>query len=75
VKIGDVWPNDPVGAIALAANDGCVVGLNGRGSVFRGEFIAIPNVLPFAVLFGLHEHNLSSTRYHESPASMSCSTS
>jgi hypothetical protein len=31
VKIGDVCPNEPVGAIALAAIDGCVVGLNRQG--------------------------------------------
>lgn len=30
VKIGDVCPNDPVGAIALAANDGRVVALDRR---------------------------------------------
>ena len=38
------------------------------GVVSRGEFIGILDVLPFAVLFGLHEHNLSSTRYHKPPA-------
>lgn len=30
VRIGDVCPNEPVGAIALAANDGRVVGLDRR---------------------------------------------
>ena len=30
VMIGDVWPNDPVGAIAVAANEGRVLGLNRR---------------------------------------------
>ena len=28
--MGDVWPNDPVGAIAVAANEGRVLGLNRR---------------------------------------------
>lgn len=30
IRLGDVCPNDPVGAIALAANDGRVVGLDRR---------------------------------------------